>query len=74
MVNLQTIKEITNQYFSFNIDIKGSYRWLSVNTLAFYPSETLPDNTKIAITLKKELRVRLAEKFWQTIILGSLIL
>ena len=56
MVNLQTIKEITNQYFSFNIDIKGSYRWLSVNTLAFYPSETLPDNTKIAITLKKGIK------------------
>lgn len=56
MVNLQTIKEITNQYFSFNIDIKGSYRWLSVNTLAFYPSETLPDNTRIEATLKKGIK------------------
>lgn len=56
MVNLQTIKEITNEYFSFNIDIKGSYRWLSVNTLAFYPSETLPDNTRIEATLKKGIR------------------
>lgn len=56
MVNLQTVKEITNRYFSFNKDIKGSYRWISVNTLAFYPSETLPDNTKIEITLKKGIR------------------
>ena len=56
MVNLQTIKEITNDYLSFNIDIKGSYRWLSVNTLAFYPSETLPDNTRIEATLKKGIK------------------
>lgn len=56
MVNLQTVKEITNQYFSFNIDIKGYYRWLSVNTLAFYPLETLPDSTKIEVTLKKGIK------------------
>lgn len=56
MIALQTIQEITNQYFSFNIDIKGRYRWLSVNTLAFYPSETLPDNIEIEVTLKKGIK------------------
>lgn len=56
MIALQTVKEITNQYFSFNIDIKGYYRWLSVNTLAFYPTETLPDATQIEVTLKKGIK------------------
>lgn len=59
MVALQAVKEVTNQYFSFNIDVKGKYRWLSVNTLAFYPSEALPDNTKIEVTLKKGIKSEL---------------
>ena len=59
MVALQAIKEVTNQYFNFNIDVKGTYKWLSVNTLAFYPSEPLPDNTKIDVTLKKGIKSEL---------------
>ena len=59
MVALQAVKEVTNQYFSFNIDVKGKYRWLSVNTLAFYPSEALPDNTKIEVTLKRGIKSEL---------------
>ena len=56
MVALQSIKEVTNEYFSFNVGVKGSYRWLSINTLAFYPSEPLPDNTSIEVTLKKGIK------------------
>ena len=59
MVALQSIKEVTNEYFSFNVDVKGSYRWLSINTLAFYPSEPLPDNTTIEVTLKKGIKSEL---------------
>ena len=59
MVALQAVKEVTNQYFNFNIDVKGKYRWLSINTLAFYPSEPLPDNTKIEVTLKKGIKSEL---------------
>ena len=59
MVALQAIKEVTNQYFNFNIDVKGTYKWLSINTLAFYPSEPLPDNTAIEVTLKKGIKSEL---------------
>ncbi|WP_300368824.1 Ig-like domain-containing alpha-2-macroglobulin family protein [Brachyspira sp.] len=59
MTALQTIKEVTNKYFNFNIDVKGKCRWLSVNTLAFYPDEPLPDNTKIEVTLKKGIKSEL---------------
>ena len=59
MVALQSIKEVTNEYFSFNVDVKGTYRWLSINTLAFYPSEPLPDNTAIEVTLKKGIKSEL---------------
>lgn len=59
MVALQAIKEVTNQYFNFNVDVKGTYKWLSINTLAFYPSEPLPDNTAIEVTLKKGIKSEL---------------
>lgn len=59
MTALQAVKEITNEYFSFNIDVKGNYKWISVNTLAFYPAEPLPDNTEIEVTLKRGIKSEL---------------
>ena len=59
MVALQAITDITNEYFTFNVDVEGKYRWLSINTLAFYPSKPLPDNTAIEVTLKKGIKSEL---------------
>ena len=56
MINLKAIEEIKENYLDFNIKIDGTYRWLSINTLAFYPKEELPSNTKIEVTLKKGLK------------------
>ncbi len=59
MIALQALKDAPNEYFSFNIDIKGYCKWLSINTLAFYPEDPLPDNTAIEVTLKKGIKSEL---------------
>lgn len=56
MIPLESIKDITNKYFTFNIDIDGTYRWVSTTTLEFHPSEKLPNNTKITVTVKKGIK------------------
>ncbi len=56
MISLKAINDIKENYLNFNIKVDGTYRWLSVNTLAFYPKEELPANTKIEVTLKKGIR------------------
>lgn len=56
MIPLESIKDINEKYFDFNIDIDGMYRWISATTIAFYPSEQLPDSTKIVVTVKRGIK------------------
>lgn len=46
------VGDIENDYFEFSTPIMGSYRWIDVRTLAFFPSEELPPMKTFTVTVK----------------------
>lgn len=58
MVNLAATDTnvVKKDYFSFNINITGTYQWLDTKTLMFTPAGTIPYATEVVVTVKRGIK------------------